>query len=81
FQMRQFLSAISAAEVGPVERALKEAEEAAQKVLGGEREVELSPQSSYIRRLQHQLAERYGLASSSSGQEPLRRVHIFQGAA
>jgi len=81
YQMRQFLSAISAAEVGPVERALKEAEEAAQKVLGGEREVELSPQSSYIRRLQHQLAERYGLASSSSGQEPLRRVHIFQGGA
>ncbi len=81
YQMRQFLSAISAAEVGPVERALKEAEEAAQKVLGGEREIELSPQSSYIRRLQHQLAERYGLASASSGQEPLRRVHIFQGAA
>jgi stage III sporulation protein SpoIIIAA len=81
YQMRQFLSAISAAEVSPVERALREAEEAAQKVLGGEREMELSPQSSYIRRLQHQLAERYGLASASSGQEPLRRVHIFQGRA
>ena len=81
YQMRQFLSAISAAEVGPLERALKEAEEAAQKVLGGEREVELSPQSSYIRRLQHQLAERCGLASASSGREPLRHVHIFQGRA
>ena len=78
-QMRQFLSAISSAEVGPVERALKEAEEAAHRVLEGEREIELSPQSSYIRRLQHQLAERYGLASASSGQEPLRRVRYFKG--
>ena len=81
YQMRQFLSAIGGADSSPMERAIREAEEAAQKVLDGEREVLLSPQSSYVRRLQHQLADRYGLASASSGQEPLRRVHIFQGRA
>jgi len=54
--------------------ALKEAEQAAAMVLEGEESVELSPQTSYIRRLQHQIAERHNLFSSSSGRDPLRRV-------
>jgi predicted RNA-binding protein Jag len=56
--------------------ALEEAEQAAAKVLSGENEVELSPQTSYIRRLQHEIAERHHLFSSSSGRDPLRRVHF-----
>jgi predicted RNA-binding protein Jag len=42
------------------------------------RAVELSPQTSYIRRQQHQLAERYRLQSRSTGLEPNRRVRIFK---
>jgi predicted RNA-binding protein Jag len=38
--------------------------------------VELSPQSAYIRRLQHQLAEQHSLSSRSTGKEPYRRVRI-----
>jgi hypothetical protein len=54
--------------------ALEEAEQAAAMVLEGEESVELSPQTSYIRRLQHQIAERHRLFSRSLGREPLRRV-------
>jgi predicted RNA-binding protein Jag len=39
--------------------------------------VELSPQNAYIRRLQHQLVQRYGLSSESKGEEPFRRVVIY----
>ena len=42
------------------------------------RAVELSPQTSYVRRQQHQLAERYRLQSRSTGLEPNRRVRIFK---
>ncbi len=64
---------------GDVLRALQETEEAIRQVLSGEREeVELAPQNAYIRRLQHQMIERYRLASASQGQEPKRRVRIFR---
>jgi hypothetical protein len=57
--------------------ALREAEDGIQKVLNGQPSVELLPQSAYLRKLQHQLAERYGLRSKSFGEEPFRRVHLF----
>gem|GEM_PF-3377656 len=60
----------------PASYALREAEDAVAQVLGGSKPVELSPQSSYIRRLQHQLAERHNLSSRSKGREPYRRVKI-----
>ena len=56
--------------------ALKEAEAAADRVREGQETVELSPQSAYIRRLQHLIAERGNLSSQSSGREPNRRVKI-----
>ena len=62
----------------PTAYALQEAEEAVAKVLADSKPVELSPQSAYIRRLQHQLAERYNLASRSKGREPYRRVKIYK---
>jgi len=58
--------------------ALSEAEEAVNLVQNGEPEVELSPQSSYVRRLQHLVAERNELSSQSTGREPERRVRIFR---
>ena len=56
--------------------ALLEAEEAILQVQQGEREVELSPQTAYIRRRQHELARAADLASHSVGQDPGRRVRI-----
>jgi stage III sporulation protein SpoIIIAA len=58
--------------------ALVEAEEAVAQVKEGEEAVELSPQSSYIRRLQHLVAQRSDLTSRSFGKEPGRRVRIYK---
>ena len=63
------------------EIALREAEEGTYQVMLHSKPVELSPQSSYIRRLQHQLIEKYHLQSRSTGVEPNRRVRIFKEAA
>ncbi|HLC23804.1 MAG TPA: R3H domain-containing nucleic acid-binding protein, partial [Dehalococcoidia bacterium] len=80
-QIRQFLKAIFPREkTGVVRTALDEAEDAVAQVTDGEKEIELSPQSSYIRRLQHVLAERQGLSSRSEGKEPQRRVKIYRGS-
>ena len=58
--------------------ALEEAREAAQRVLDGSESVQLDPQRAYIRRLQHILAERYDVSSTSSGKDPQRRVIFFR---
>lgn len=59
-----------------VQAALQEAEEAVEQVISGVRQVALSPQTAYIRRLQHGLAARNNLGSASMGREPVRRVVI-----
>jgi stage III sporulation protein SpoIIIAA len=57
--------------------AMQETEDAITGVLNGNEEgVDLAPQNSYIRRLQHQMAQRYNLTSRSLGREPHRRVRI-----
>ena len=61
-----------------LDQAMVEAEEAAQRVLGGEFSVQLSPQRAYVRRLQHLLAQRFNLASTSRGREPERSVLIYR---
>ncbi|HLV98498.1 MAG TPA: R3H domain-containing nucleic acid-binding protein [Ktedonobacterales bacterium] len=69
----------SGGSLDPTIEAIAEAEEAIGHVLtNGANAVELSPQNAYIRRLQHQVAERYNLASRSRGKEPNRRVKIFK---
>ncbi|MBT3391456.1 MAG: AAA family ATPase [Chloroflexi bacterium] len=60
------------------EEALQRAQQAIRAVLNGERWVELDPASSYIRRLQHQMAEQNKLTSYSHGKEPYRRVRIYR---
>jgi stage III sporulation protein SpoIIIAA len=57
--------------------AIREAEVAIREVLEQLQPVELTPQNNYLRRLQHQLAERYGLTTESKGVEPHRRVVIY----
>lgn len=62
-----------------VEDILMETETAINQLMNGERDVmEMSPQNSYVRRLQHQLADRYNLRSKSRGNEPYRRVRIYR---
>ena len=64
---------------GPVEEAMLEAETAIGQVMNGENSaIELTPRSSYIRRLQHQMADRYNLRSESRGDDPFRRVKIYR---
>jgi len=81
-QIRQFLnSTYTIDKVGSsFELALTEAKEAVEQVKGGKETIELSPQSRYIRRLQHLIAERNALASQSTGKEPNRRVRIYKEA-
>jgi stage III sporulation protein SpoIIIAA len=56
--------------------AISEAETAIASVIEGGPPVQLAPQGSRIRQMQHQLADRYALASRSRGREPNRRVEI-----
>jgi stage III sporulation protein SpoIIIAA len=76
-QMEASLTSIFSLEVDPREAALHEAEEAIGVVIRQAEPVELSPQNAYIRRLQHQMAERANLVSRSRGREPYRRVRLY----
>lgn len=64
----------------PLLAAIMEAEEAVSAVMAGGPPVQLAPQGSRIRQVQHQLAERYALASRSRGREPNRGVEISRGS-
>ncbi len=80
-QMQQALMALSnGSRADPVLDAMTEAEDAIHSVIASDRAVELAPQSAYIRRLQHELAQRFNLTSQSRGREPQRRVRILPGA-
>ncbi len=62
----------------PVDPALEETQAAIDAVMNGERWVELTPATAYIRRLQHQMARDANLTSHSYGKDPYRRVRIFR---
>ena len=57
--------------------AMRETQNAIQRLQKGEKSVELSPQAASIRSQQHQLARTAKLISHSYGREPQRRVRIF----
>lgn len=79
-EMKQFLASLLSTRrrSDDVGVALKEAERAISEVSNGRESVQLSPRSSYVRRLQHLMAERSNLASRSTGKDPLRGVEIFR---
>ena len=81
-QFRQLLNTIyprtDAEKADQFKLAIAEAEEAVSQVKRGQEAVELSPQSAYIRRLQHLIAERNALSSQSTGKDPNRRVRIYK---
>ncbi len=62
----------------PVADAVEEAQSAVEQIKEGDEVVELNPQSAYIRRLQHLVAEQNFLPSDSAGRDPNRRVRIFK---
>jgi R3H domain len=78
-QMQQALISLqgSTGRADPVVDAMAEAEDAINAVMSQDRPVELTPQGAYIRRLQHELAQRFNLNSTSRGKEPQRRVRIL----
>ena len=80
-QMQSSLTSIFALEIDPRDAALRETEDAIGVVLDRAEAVELSPQNAYIRRLQHQMAERANLVSRSRGREPYRRVRLYPDPA
>jgi len=80
-QVESALTSVFALEVDPREAALREVEEAIGVVNAQAQPVELSPQNAYIRRLQHQMAERANLVSQSRGREPYRRVRLYPDGA
>ncbi|GAJ05159.1 unnamed protein product, partial [marine sediment metagenome] len=81
-QIKQLLTKIYPSpvteKIDSLKLALNEAEDAITKVKNGQEVIELSPQSAYIRRLQHLIAERNNLASKSLGKDPDRRVRIYK---
>lgn len=64
-----------------VAAALEETEDAIGAVIGGMHSIALAPQTKYVRKLQHQLADRYNIGSRSKGKEPNRRVELFRQGA
>lgn len=57
-----------------------DAEDGVERILAGEANaVTLRPQSSFVRRIQHRIAEQARLRSRSEGREPHRRVTIRRG--
>ncbi len=68
-------------QIDPFDRALRETREAIDEVRSGASSVELSPQESFIRRRQHDMAREANLISRSKGKEPNRRVRIYANNA
>jgi stage III sporulation protein SpoIIIAA len=61
------------------ESALDEAKSAIEQVLAGAKDVELKPQSTQIRKLQHELVEQHNLESKSIGEGESRHLRIVGG--
>jgi len=76
-QMENLLASLYDLEADPQEAALRETAEAIGLVQASGNPIELSPQNAYVRRLQHQMAERNNLMSRSRGAEPNRRVELL----
>jgi hypothetical protein len=76
-QMENLLASLFDLEADPSEAALRETAQAIGLVQASGQPTELLPQNAYIRRLQHQMAERNNLMSRSRGAEPNRRVELM----
>jgi stage III sporulation protein SpoIIIAA len=61
------------------EKALDEAKSAIEKILAGADDIELKPQNTQIRKLQHELVEQHNLESKSIGEGESRHLRIVGG--
>jgi predicted RNA-binding protein Jag len=61
------------------ENALDESKTAIEQVLAGAKDVELKPQNTQIRKLQHELVEQHNLESKSIGEGESRHLRIVGG--
>ncbi|MBQ8459956.1 AAA family ATPase [bacterium] len=61
------------------EKALDEAKSAIEKILAGASDIELTPQNTQIRKLQHELVEQHNLESKSVGEGESRHLRIVGG--
>ncbi|MCI0440898.1 MAG: AAA family ATPase [Chloroflexi bacterium] len=81
-QIQQFIQAIARKQGQESDEdaalGIEEAEDAVSRIERGEGHVELGPQKAYVRRLQHKVASKYGLASASMGREPSRHVVMYK---
>ena len=80
-QMEQCLVDVFQVPTQPVDaftQAMRETQDAIERVLNGADNIELRPQAATIRSQQHQLARAANLVSHSYGREPNRRVRIFR---
>ena len=82
-QIEQFIKAISRPNelnrsTPEIANALEEAEKAVAGIKDGGKEIELNAQGAYIRHLQHAIADRYGISSTSTGRDPKRKVVIYK---
>jgi len=59
------------------ESALREVADALERVRNTKKSLDLNPQNSYVRRLQHQAVDEAGMHSESVGDEPKRRLRIY----
>ena len=77
-QIQQFVAALYRKQNlgSSITDATHEAESVAAQIVDGESSINLSPQSAYARRLQHKIAERYGISSVSIGKEPNRYIRF-----
>jgi stage III sporulation protein SpoIIIAA len=81
-QMENFLTDVYRLEErnnseSPFEEAVLEAEQAVMRIRSGEEVVILAPQSSPIRRQQHDVAREHEVFSKSHGKEPHRHVRFY----
>jgi stage III sporulation protein AA len=80
-QIDRFLSdlfGLSSEDVDPYSIAMRDVQDAIQRLNTGIRSVDLTPQPAHIRRMQHELIREAQLISHSYGREPYRRVRIYR---
>ena len=74
--IRPYDEAVSEGFQDETEIALDEAKNAVKKIADGASVIELKPQNTQIRKLQHELIEQYGLNSTSIGEGDARHLRI-----
>lgn len=79
--LRNIFNILEGTEQEEINAAVREAEDAAHRVLNENIPVELSPRNSGLRQIQHRIAVRYQLVAESVGGGAMRHLVIYPNAA